>query len=77
MPELSLYVRSMGVAAALFEITPTDLPPASFPDPKAYSRTYDLTELAFFLKSLDFSGILSDFYNSTKIPPITLPSLPK
>ncbi len=67
LPKLSLLVRTLGVTAVSLELTPTDTKPEPFPDPQDYAKTYSPLELSAFLQSLDFSGIISDFYNETGI----------
>lgn len=72
LPKLTFLVRTLGVAALSFDLTPTNIHPHPFPTPQDYTETYRLPQLSAFLQSLDFSGILSDFYKETGI---SLPAL--
>lgn len=72
MPKLKLLVRTLGVTAFSLDLTPSSQRPAPFPSSQDYAEVYHLTELSAFLQSLDFSGIISDFYKGTGIDLPTL-----
>lgn len=72
MPKLKLLARALGVTALTLELTPSSQPAAPFPSPQDYAAVYQLAEISSFLQSLDFSDVISDFYNKTGID---IPSL--
>lgn len=67
MPKLRLYIRALGATAASLDIAPSSQKPEPFPSPQDYTEAYSLAGLSAFVQSLDFSGIISDFYNETGI----------